>query len=71
MSLQQGGHTWEHVHVDPTAGVALWPRMLYCPRCGGVKGRAAHDRPGLCTDCREVVPRAEWASWRPARSRAA
>lgn len=61
--LRRGGQTWEHVHLDPSAGVPLAPRVLYCPRCGGVKGLAAHDRPGLCPDCREVLTGPEKRLW--------
>ena len=59
--------TWQKgTHVDPTAGVRLSPRLLLCPRCGGVKGRKGYDRPGLCVDCRDVLSDAEKAAWRRA-----
>lgn len=59
--------TWpERVYADPTAGVTLAPKLLLCPRCGGVKGRKGYDRPGLCADCRDVLSAAEREIWRRA-----
>lgn len=59
--------TWpQEVYVDPTAGVTLAPKLLLCPRCGGVKGRKGYDRPGLCPDCRDVLSEEEKAVWRRA-----
>lgn len=54
---------WDYANRDPSAGVRLAPRMLICPRCGIVKGRPHKVRPGLCADCRDVVPRAERSAW--------
>lgn len=54
---------WANANNDPTAGVKLMPRMVTCPRCGVAKGRPGYVRPGLCGDCREVVPRADRAAW--------
>lgn len=61
-----GADPWQWANVDPSAGVRLMPRMLLCPRCGGVKGRKGYDRPGLCVDCRDVLTNAEKAAWRAA-----
>lgn len=59
--------SWASVNLDPTAGVTLVPRVIRCGRCGVVKGRAdGSARPGLCVDCRAVLPPAERVPWRVA-----
>lgn len=57
------GATWEKASADPSAGVRLFPRVIKCSRCGVAKGRPYYARPGLCRDCRDVVPVAERAAW--------
>ena len=54
---------WDYASVDPTAGVRLAPRLAICPRCGVVKGRASHCRPGLCRDCVDSMTRDERLAW--------
>lgn len=59
----RASHSW----ADPTAGVTLAPTILECPRCGVAKGIKGKDRPGLCHDCRDVLPtHADRAPWRVA-----
>lgn len=53
-------------NVDPSAGVVPWPREERCPRCSVSKGRKSQARPGLCTDCRDVLSPAERIAWRSA-----
>ena len=54
---------WRWANADPSAGVRLMPRMIICPRCGVVKGRAWSVRPGLCRDCREGLTLEERRAW--------
>lgn len=49
--------------IDPTAGVRLMPGLVYCPRCGVVKGRVQKVRRGLCADCRETMTPDERRAW--------
>ena len=57
--------TWPRaVHVDPTAGVCLAPKLLLCPRCGIEK--PSKSRRGLCLDCYGILTYVERAAWRAA-----
>lgn len=58
---------WRPNNVDPTAGVPLYgANLVRCTRCGCVKGEKYSARPGLCTDCRDVLPVADQIPWRVA-----
>jgi len=57
---------WAERNVDPTAGVSLYPRRVYCPRCGLEKGVQGHARPGVCKSCTSTMPAEDRHEWKRA-----